>query len=109
MAGRALQPDWCCTAKRLRSKHGKPDGLPHTGCLWLFGRRRQAQLISRSARRILPKHPLRGQHRPQNDTWIAAVAIAYGLPLATFNFKDYADIEANHGLSLIRPRPGEAW
>jgi toxin FitB len=52
---------------------------------------------------------LRGQHRPQNDTWVAAVALAHGLPLATLNFKDYADIEANHGLRLIRPRPGESW
>jgi hypothetical protein len=35
--------------------------------------------------------------------------LAHGLPLATLNIKDYADIEANHGLRLIRPRPGEAW
>ena len=52
---------------------------------------------------------LRGRHRPQNDTWIAAVALAYGLPFATLNFHDYEDIEARHGLKLIRPRPGERW
>ena len=52
---------------------------------------------------------VRGRHRPQNDTWVAAVALAHGLPLATLNVKDYADIEANHGLRLIRPRAGETW
>ena len=52
---------------------------------------------------------LRGRHRPQNDTWVAAVALAHDLPLATLNVKDYTDIEANHGLKLIRPRPGETW
>jgi predicted nucleic acid-binding protein len=52
---------------------------------------------------------LRGRHRPQNDTWVAAVALTHGLPLATLNIRDYADTEANHGLRLIRPRPGESW
>jgi hypothetical protein len=45
---------------------------------------------------------VRGRHRPQNDTWIAAVAIAYGLPLATLNLKDYVDFEADHGLRIVR-------
>ena len=51
----------------------------------------------------------RGRHRPQNDTWIAAVALVYRLPLATLNLKDYADLEATHGLQIVRPRNGEAW
>ena len=59
LTGRARPRYPARAAKRLRSKRGKPDGLPHTGCLRLFDRRRQAQLISRFARRILPKHPLR--------------------------------------------------
>jgi predicted nucleic acid-binding protein len=33
----------------------------------------------------------RGRVRPANDTWIAACALAYGLPLATLNAKDFAD------------------
>jgi predicted nucleic acid-binding protein len=28
---------------------------------------------------------LRGRPRPQNDTWIAATCLVYGLPLATLN------------------------
>ena len=46
---------------------------------------------------------LRGRHRPQNDTWIAAVALVYQIPLATLNFKDFEDLETHHGLRLIRP------
>jgi predicted nucleic acid-binding protein len=45
---------------------------------------------------------LRGRHRPQNDTWVAAVALAYGLPLATLNLKDYEDFAAHHGLRLLQ-------
>lgn len=40
----------------------------------------------------------RGRARPANDTWIAACAPAYGLPLATLNIKDFAEHE---GLRLI--------
>lgn len=42
----------------------------------------------------------RGRPRPQNDTWIAACCLVYGLPLATQNVKDFADF-TNHGLVLI--------
>jgi hypothetical protein len=45
---------------------------------------------------------VRGRHRPQNDTWIAAVALTYGLPLATLNLKAYEDFEADHGLRIVR-------
>jgi predicted nucleic acid-binding protein len=43
-----------------------------------------------------------GRHRPQNDTWIAAVALTFDLPLATLNLKDYEDFETYHGLRIIR-------
>ncbi|HWM01998.1 MAG TPA: type II toxin-antitoxin system VapC family toxin [Actinophytocola sp.] len=33
----------------------------------------------------------RGRPRPQNDTWIAACCLAYDLPLATLNIKDFTD------------------
>jgi toxin FitB len=42
----------------------------------------------------------RGRTRPTNDTWIAACCLAEGLPLATRNRKDYADL-ASDGLHLI--------
>lgn len=43
----------------------------------------------------------RGRQRPANDTWIAACALTYGLPLATLNVKDFEDFAAHEGLTLI--------
>jgi predicted nucleic acid-binding protein len=45
----------------------------------------------------------RGRARPANDTWIAACAMSYGLPLATLNAKDFKDFAEHDGLSLIIP------
>jgi predicted nucleic acid-binding protein len=42
----------------------------------------------------------RGRPRPVNDTWIAACCLAYGLPLATLNRKDFEDF-AHHQLRLL--------
>lgn len=44
----------------------------------------------------------RGRPRPVNDTWVAACCVAYGLPLATLNIKDFADFAEHDGLTLIR-------
>ncbi|WP_173157640.1 type II toxin-antitoxin system VapC family toxin [Phytohabitans suffuscus] len=44
---------------------------------------------------------LRGRPRPVNDTWIAACCLAEGLPLATFNTKDFADFATYDGLQLV--------
>ncbi len=41
------------------------------------------------------------QARPQNDTWIAAFCLVYGLPLATLNVKDYKDFAEHEGLILV--------
>jgi toxin FitB len=43
----------------------------------------------------------RGRTRPINDSWIAACCLADGLPLATLNTKDYADLVDHHGLTLV--------
>ena len=43
----------------------------------------------------------RGRPRPANDTWIAACALTYGLPLATLNAKDFKDFAEHDGLNLI--------
>lgn len=43
---------------------------------------------------------LRGRPRPFNDSWIAACCLAHGLPLATFNTKDFADFAEHDGLQL---------
>jgi len=51
------------------------------------------QLQARSQRR--------GRPGPVNDTWIAASCLVHGLPLATFNVKDYADFASNEGLQLV--------
>jgi predicted nucleic acid-binding protein len=45
----------------------------------------------------------RGRPYPINDTWIAACCLTTGLPLATFNTKDFADFSHNNGLELISP------
>lgn len=42
-----------------------------------------------------------GQPRPANDSWIAACCLVYGIPLATFNTKDYTYYVDVHGLRLI--------
>jgi toxin FitB len=44
---------------------------------------------------------LRGRPRPANDSWIAACCLVRGLPLATFNIKDYADFAEHEGLELV--------
>jgi toxin FitB len=44
---------------------------------------------------------LRGRPRPVNDGWIAACCLVHGLPLATFNTKDFADYAEHDGLRLI--------
>jgi toxin FitB len=44
---------------------------------------------------------LRGRPRPIDDTWIAATCIAEGIPLATFNTKDYEDFAQPDGLTLF--------
>jgi hypothetical protein len=43
----------------------------------------------------------RGRPRPQNDTWIAACCLVYGLPLATLNAKDFEDFAEHEGLALV--------
>jgi predicted nucleic acid-binding protein len=45
----------------------------------------------------------RGRPRPVNDTWIAACCLAYELPLATLNLKDFRDFAEHHGLRLLEP------
>jgi hypothetical protein len=43
----------------------------------------------------------RGRGRPQNDTWVVACCLVYGLPLATLNVKDFADFAEYEGLELL--------
>ncbi len=45
----------------------------------------------------------RGRPRPVNDTWIAACCLAYDVPLATLNLKDFEDFAEHDGLRLLRP------
>jgi len=42
----------------------------------------------------------RGRPRPVNDMWVAACCLAYELPLATLNLKDYEDFREHHGLRI---------
>ena len=50
----------------------------------------------------------RGRPRPVNDTWVAASCLAYHLPLATFNVKDYADFAEHHDLVIYSQNGGRA-
>lgn len=43
----------------------------------------------------------RGRPRPVNDMWIAACCLAYEVPLATMNLKDYEDFKEHHGLRVL--------
>jgi predicted nucleic acid-binding protein len=43
----------------------------------------------------------RGRPRPVNDMWVAACCLAYELPLATLNLKDYEDFREHHGLRIL--------
>jgi len=49
---------------------------------------------------------LRGRPRPVNDSGIAACCLVHGLPLATFNIKDFKDFADHDGLNLIGAEPG---
>ncbi|MGQ0774792.1 MAG: type II toxin-antitoxin system VapC family toxin [Pseudonocardiales bacterium] len=44
---------------------------------------------------------LRGRPRPTNDTWIPACCLAYDLPLATRNVKDFEDFAEHEGLRIL--------
>lgn len=41
----------------------------------------------------------RGRTLPVNDSWIAACCLTEGLPLATLNAKDFADLVEHHGVA----------
>jgi hypothetical protein len=50
----------------------------------------------------------RGRPKPINDMWVAACCIAHGVPLATFNVKDFEDFAEHDELALhdSREAPG---
>lgn len=58
--------------------------------------------VSRTWARISAGAVRRGRTRPVNDTWIAAVCIASGVPLATQNTKDFADFAEHDSLILLQ-------
>lgn len=51
--------------------------------------------------RVMAAAGRRGRTRPENDTWIAATCLEAGLPLATNNVKDFADLVEHEGLKLV--------
>jgi predicted nucleic acid-binding protein len=53
--------------------------------------------VARTWERISAAAMQRGRPRPPNDTWIAACAPTYGLPLATLNAKNFKDFAAHNG------------
>ena len=90
--------------------------LAKWGVVRKWGPDRRAHLDAWIARRpVIPYDPevarmwgelagaaqLRGRPRPQNDTWIAACCLRYGVPLITFNVADFDDFVVHHGLVLL--------
>lgn len=51
--------------------------------------------------RIQGAAALRARKRPANDTWVAAVCLAQGVPLATRNVRDFQDFADHDGLVLV--------
>ncbi len=58
--------------------------------------------ISRRWGQLLAHARRRGRPRPVNDSWIAACCLSHGLPLATWNVKDYLDYRDHDGLALVQ-------
>jgi predicted nucleic acid-binding protein len=59
------------------------------------------KVISQEWGRISADARRRGRPRPANDTWIAACCLVHGLPLATFNLKDFEDFTEHEGLTFV--------
>lgn len=57
--------------------------------------------VSRTWGRMAAAGERRGRPRPPNDMWIAACCLARGLPLVTYNVKDFVDFVDHEGLSLV--------
>lgn len=56
----------------------------------------------RDVRAFARSSPSKTWHETSSaDSWIAATCLAYDLPLATLNVKDFADFAEHEGLSLI--------
>jgi predicted nucleic acid-binding protein len=57
--------------------------------------------VSRVWARSAAAARLHGRARPTNDSWIAACCLARGLPLATYNLRDYQYHADHDGLTMI--------
>jgi predicted nucleic acid-binding protein len=60
--------------------------------------------MSTTARRAHPSVPYQSRVAGADgftDHWIAACCLVRGLPLATFNIKDYTDFAEHEGLELV--------
>jgi hypothetical protein len=60
--------------------------------------------VARTWGEISARAARRGRLRPQNDSWIAACCLVYGLPLATLNLKDFEDFAEYEGLTIVGDR-----
>jgi hypothetical protein len=70
---------------------------------WLVGKHvlHSDDEVARTWGTITAYATLRGRARPANDSWIAACCLAYGVPLATHNLKDYKDFAEHEGLTIV--------
>jgi predicted nucleic acid-binding protein len=59
------------------------------------------QDVARKWVQITAYSQLRGRPRPYDDSWIAAYAYAYDLPLATLNVMHFQDYAEHEGLTIL--------
>lgn len=57
--------------------------------------------VSRVWGRTSAEARLRGLPQPVNDSWIAATCLAYDVPLATLNVKEFGYFKEHEGLQII--------
>lgn len=57
--------------------------------------------IAREWAKLAARAQQRGRPRSHNDRWITACCLRHGLPLITFNKRDFADFAEHEGLVLL--------
>lgn len=78
-----------------RTRHELEDWLDHVVIL------DSNETVSRAWGQIYADAKQRGRTAPVNDSWIAACCLAFELPLAALNTKDFADFAEHAGLTLV--------
>lgn len=105
LAGRAPLITFVTLAELTRWVEQRQWGTPRRERLahWLLGRHvlHSNDAVAHTWGAITAYAYLRGRPRPTNDSWVAACCLAYDLPLATRNVKDFEDFASHEGLRIL--------